>query len=110
MRMWGIEPAAMCRRHLLGEHVELHMLAGCVLKGKSLEGFYSAGLIDARLAVTRHAELVEEMEARGYLHLSPLPDVEWPERGHVSPSSRVELMNRCAECRAMMLSRRPKGE
>lgn len=23
--MWGVDPSAMCRNHLLGEHVEMHM-------------------------------------------------------------------------------------
>jgi len=26
--MWMTPPAGMCRKHLLGEHVELHMLLG----------------------------------------------------------------------------------
>jgi hypothetical protein len=28
MRMWMVPPKVMCRKHLLGEHVEIHMLAG----------------------------------------------------------------------------------
>ena len=32
MRMWGVDPKQMCRQHLLGEHVELHMQAGAVLE------------------------------------------------------------------------------
>lgn len=30
MRMWMVDPKIMCRKHLLGEHLELHMLAGCI--------------------------------------------------------------------------------
>ena len=36
MRMWLVPPSHMCRKHLLGEHVELHMLLGTLKKGKSI--------------------------------------------------------------------------
>ena len=75
MRMWGVDPKQMCRQHLLGEHVELHMQAGTILADRSLEGFYATGLIDSRLTVVRHAALVKEVEARDYQHHSPLPDI-----------------------------------
>ena len=38
MRMWMLPPECMCRKHLLGEHVELHMLLGSMRRGKSIEG------------------------------------------------------------------------
>ena len=28
MRMWMVNPGFMCNKHLLGEHVECHMLVG----------------------------------------------------------------------------------
>jgi len=28
MRMWMLNPKALCRKHLMGEHVEIHMLVG----------------------------------------------------------------------------------
>ena len=33
MRMWLVNPALLCRQHLLGEHVEMHMFAGHILEG-----------------------------------------------------------------------------
>ena len=39
MRMWMLPTAGMCRKHLLGEHVELHMLLGSLRRGKNIEGF-----------------------------------------------------------------------
>ena len=43
MRMWMLPPAGMCRKHLLGEHVELHMLLGSLRRGKIFRAFYLAG-------------------------------------------------------------------
>lgn len=36
MRMWMVPPELMCRQHLLGEHVELHMFVGAINKGTSV--------------------------------------------------------------------------
>jgi hypothetical protein len=32
--MWMVDPRLVCSKHLLGEHVELHMFVGCLLKRK----------------------------------------------------------------------------
>ena len=45
MRMWMVPPSKMCRKHLLGEHVELHMIAACLRLGKSIRGYVETGLI-----------------------------------------------------------------
>jgi hypothetical protein len=73
MRMWMVNPKRMCRKHLLGEHVELHMLLGSLRKNRSIQGFLDAGLLQPQAVNQRHEALVEEMEARGYKHSSPLP-------------------------------------
>ena len=101
MRMWLVDPEKMCRKHLLGEHVELHMLAGCLNKGKNIKGFIEAGFVDPTLLLPRHEELVAEMIRRGYNHCSPVGKLpESLEKGHIDPeANRVELCRRCAECR-----------
>lgn len=71
MRMWMIDPAKMCRQHLLGEHNELHKLAGALKKGKRLNGYFKKGLLEPLKLVARHQELVTEMHKRGYNHQSP---------------------------------------
>lgn len=38
MRMWMVDPATMCDRHLLGEHAEIHMAIGTIAKGRSVAG------------------------------------------------------------------------
>jgi hypothetical protein len=46
VRMWGIDERFMCRQQLLGEHVEMHMIAGSIKRGKSIEGYTLNGLIE----------------------------------------------------------------
>ena len=98
--MWGIDPSRMCRQHLLGEHVELHMMVGTLRKGISMAGYYySRGLVDTDQIVPRHDALVEEMVKRGMRHRSPLPEFENPHQGAIDPGSVAELLRRCGECR-----------
>ncbi len=103
MRMWMGPPEAMCRRHLLGEHVEIHMMVGSLRRGRSIAGHLERGQLEPRAARQRHSDLAAEMRRRGYHHDSPLPghgqltaaqhaakvDAAW---------SLIELRRRCAEC------------
>ncbi|KTB48124.1 pyrimidine dimer DNA glycosylase/endonuclease V [Dehalogenimonas alkenigignens] len=99
MRMWLVDPRLMCRRHLLGEHVELHMLAGCLRRGKSIDG-YLQGLVDPALIACRHEQLVREMNNRGFSHRSPLDAPECPQpAASISPERNLaELRRRCPDC------------
>ena len=102
MRMWMLDPKLMCRKHLLGEHVEMHMFAGSLLKGISMDGYVENKLIHAREMINRHDELVVEMKARGYNHNSPMQDVEHLLFDHdVLPDiewNLVDLAHRCPDC------------
>ena len=106
MRMWMVPPNLMCKQHLLGEHVELHMLIGWLNKKKPLGRFASDHLIEPRKIRQRHAALVREMRNRGMNHQSPiwsysLKYLSRPEReAVVDPQDNiVELRRRCPECR-----------
>jgi hypothetical protein len=75
MRIWDIEPARLCRSHLLGEHRELHGLWNILTLGK--QGYRHHPETKrwvGRLAAlhARHEALVAEMRRRGYDHASPL--------------------------------------
>ena len=100
MRMWCAPARGMCRPHLLGEHVELHMIVGALNKGQNLQGFYDKGLIDTRLIIIRHADLANEMERRGYTHRSPLQPFADPGLGHITKDSFAQLTERCRLCSA----------
>src|SRR6185312_6823828 len=101
MRMWMVNPQLMCSQHLLGEHVEIHMLVGTLLRKKSVAGFVENRLIEVHSIRDRHAELVTEMERRGMNHKSPLPKFRSRKLGSVDPKANlVELARRCKDCRA----------
>jgi hypothetical protein len=75
MRIWDLPPSRLCRKHLLGEHRELHALYSILLHDK--KGYRShpetlrwVGKLPA--LELRHDHLVKEMLNRGYRHLSPL--------------------------------------
>lgn len=75
MRIWDIDPAELCRQHLLGEHRELHGLWNILTqKKKGYSRHPETRRWEGKLAAlyTRHEALVREMERRGYAHRSPL--------------------------------------
>jgi hypothetical protein len=79
MRIWDIDPAHLCRGHLLGEHRELHGLWNILTL--DLRGYRShpeTRRWEGKLAALfqRHESLVAEMERRGFRHHSELnPDL-----------------------------------
>lgn len=99
--MWMTDPAGMCDKHLLGEHVECHMLAGTLARRRSITGFIDKRLLEPDSLTARHDELAREMGARGFRHRSPLPA---PELGHLPPSARGRVVDREAS-RADLLAR-----
>ena len=107
MRMWMVDPSLMCRRHLLGEHVEIHMLVGTLLRNKSIAGFVENNLIEVHSIRARHSELVREMDRRGMTHRSPLPKFRSRKLGKVDPRTNLaELARRCKDCRAEQCKRK----
>ena len=101
VRMWNVHPEMMCRRHLLGEHCEMHMFAGCIQKRKSINGYVEKGLVETGNIGKRHDSLAREMERRGYRHASPLRPPKCGIGGRVdSGKSARELRKRCRECRS----------
>ena len=110
MRMWMLPPEGMCRKHLLGEHVELHMLLGSMRRGKNMDGFLSGGLVDPQLVFARHEELVAEMIRRRFKHTSPIDASECASLaaryiGSTSiniAANAAELQRRCPDCTQLM--------
>jgi hypothetical protein len=110
MRMWMVDPTTMCRKHLLGEHVETHMILGSLRAGIRLDGYVRNNLLELQSLKKRHDELAVEMVRRGYNHQSPL---DWKEKGIDSVVQTDEVKNskvdrslaledlhaRCSECR-----------
>lgn len=105
MRMWNVNPRIMCRQHLLGEHLEMHMFMGYIKRGKSIQGYIQKGLVEVWQIRSRHDELVEEMKRRGYCHSSPMnEDLSNCIEGDIDvEKSLSELLDRCEECRFRMI-------
>lgn len=101
MRLWGVNPRTMCRQHLLGEHVEMHMVAGSVRRGRPL-GRLLDGFVDLARVRRRHRELAVEMKRRGYCHKSPLLPMGHVRGGRIDvQENAVELQRRCRACRRL---------
>jgi hypothetical protein len=76
VRIWCVPVQELNRQHLLGEHLELHIIVTALQKKK---GYFKhpqtqrfntpTGLSEL---LCRHQEQVEEMQRRGYNHKSPL--------------------------------------
>lgn len=113
MRMWMIDPKLLCRKHLLGEHGEIH---------KHRHNFEKHHRIDKRISPvvqiepmsmqSRHDELSIEMKVRGYNHNSiyTQPDISYlqPEYRKAKVDTVVsleDLCNRCNDCRERITKR-----
>ncbi len=104
MRMWMVDPKVLCRNHLLGEHLELHILVSKINERRKIEGFIEHGLVDPALATMRHEELAGEMKRRGYHHTSPLAKITGKMvRGKVDSDANLRVLKeRCEKCRERM--------
>ena len=107
MRMWMIDPKCLCKKHLLGEHGELHKHHWCFEKEHKMDGrFHPVVQIQPKDMKKRHDELSEEMLRRGYNHLSPYcqPDISHmpieQQRAVVNKKISIQdLKSRCVECK-----------
>ena len=107
MRMWMVNPRIMCKKHLLGEHVECHMFVGTINEGKSIKGYLDNGLLNVDDLWSRHLQLAKEMTNRGYNHESNLKQIDWSKiKNNNYPSintvdkkiSLQDLLTRCEDC------------
>lgn len=109
MRMWMVNVRTMCRKHLLGEHVECHMIAGSINKGRRLDGFVDSNALQLKSLITRHDAIAREMIRRKYKHKSPLAmpiyNSSLSTKVISSRVNRVKAMEylhaRCEACRIM---------
>lgn len=76
MRIWDLDPACLCRQHLLAEHGELHAIWS-ILTDAGKRGYSRHPETErwrGKLAAlyNRHTRLQQEMMKRGYRHRTPL--------------------------------------
>lgn len=113
MRMWLVNPKMMCRKHLLGEHVEMHMFLGTLKRNKKVDGYLNKNLFEPMALYWRHNQLALEMVERGYNHNSEMFDVpdsvlnlsEDKRSVRIDRKAALEdLLDRCPECRSNFTS------
>lgn len=105
MRMWMVDPKLMCTKHLIGEHLETHMLAGSVKLEKKMNGYLKNGIFEPASLKQRHDDLVKEMLERGFQHFTPFTEVDFPE-GYTDYFIDKEwsaniLFSKCKLCNAL---------
>ena len=104
--MWGINPELLCKKHLLGEHGEIHKHRhNFVKQHKITKRITPVVQIEPESMEKRHNELAEEMTRRGYNHNSPyeLPDLsylkDFERYAKIDIQNSInDLSNRCPEC------------
>jgi len=106
MRMWMVNTSILCRKHLLGEHVETHMFLGTLKRNKSITGYLNNNLFEPKSLKIRHDDLAKEMKKRGMNHKSNFPNnfyinnltlLEKEVKVNIE-SSLNDLINRCLDC------------
>ena len=107
--MWMVNPTVMCNKHLLGEHVECHMLVGHLQRKRQITNYIRLNLLQPKSLRERHDQLAQEMLNRAMKHRSPLPDYDLsylPEEHREYTvnveASLVELSKRCTDCRNLL--------
>ena len=117
MRMWMIDPKLLCKKHLLGEHNEIHKHRHNFVKKHSVKGRIEKGQIEPISMFDRHEELVKEMKSRGYNHKSDYsqPDIShlttYEQNFKVDKSNSIkDLTNRCEDCRKLILKNKEEGK
>ena len=109
-RMWMQPPAAMCNKHILGEHLSLHQLANRVERGDPMDQFVKYGLVETHNILSRHDELVIEMVVRGINHKSPLMNPPNTTEGEIDVDEVLEeLLKRCENCREKLTNHKGCG-
>lgn len=99
MRMWNVPPEVLCRKHLLGEHVEMHMFIGTIQKGVSIKGYLEKGLVDPSNIYDRHELLANEINNRGMNHKSSIVYLPGLIPHFVNSRANIkELQRRCPDC------------
>ena len=108
MRMHtGMDPVFLCRKHLLGEHGELHKHRPSFVKHHKITKRIALGQIEPLSMKERHDLLVAEMLRRNYNHNSPydMPDLsylpanerEFRQDPHLVRAWLIENCTDCAE-------------
>jgi len=107
-----INPKLLCRKHLLGEHNEIHKHKHNFEKGHKIDGRLKPFVAIEPLNMgKRHNQLVKEMINRGYNHNSPYkqPNLSKYDFDKINVKANInfnldDLISRCDECKKLILN------
>jgi len=102
-------PNTLCRKHLLGEHGEIHKHRHNFVKGHRIDNrIEPVTQISPFMMKERHDELATEMTRRGYNHNSPYtqPNLsKYPDRQKFATvntgMAKHDLHSRCEDCKKL---------
>lgn len=101
-----VKPKLLCDKHLLGEHVECHMLAANLIRRRKITKYIKFNLLEPRSLQKRHDSLAREMQQRKFKHKSPLPHYDISYLPNQQQGYKVnvklslkDLLTRCSKCR-----------
>lgn len=104
-----VNPQVLCRKHLQGEHGELHKFLPSWLKRHRIAGRVRGNQIEPLAYKARHDALAAEMLRRGYTHKSPLEQPDFSYLSESEQNAKVDVLSaqavlcaRCAECHERM--------
>lgn len=116
MRMWMVNPAILCTKHLGGEHLEIHMFLGTLRKKMKVSGYIKNNLLEPLSLHQRHDVLASELVRRKFMkekkhieHATPISEQEVLQciqyldeesRNHRinNQDSLLDLIYRCPQC------------
>lgn len=106
MRIWDLPVEKLCRKHLLGEHLELHAIWSVIVNDKSGYSKHPETIRwkgKLRALNKRHELQVKEMEKRGYNHNSPLIGIvsgDSEQNKYIdSPEEQIRILReKCNDC------------
>ncbi len=104
MRIWDISPVILCRKHLLGEHRELHALWTILSQDKKGYRKHPETIRwEGKLAALfkRHEEEVKEIKRRGWNHYSPLD-----KKLAVGKNTQTDFVNTIPEQKEILKSKK----
>lgn len=112
MRMWMIEDLTkMCKKHLLGEHGELHKFLHNWKKKHKVDGRIAGNAMEPLSYKKRHDDLAAEMIRRKYNHKSPLEQPDFSYLTEKYRNYKVDkeynlklLIERCEDCKKLSIN------
>jgi Pyrimidine dimer DNA glycosylase len=114
-RMWMVDVATLCNKHLIAEHHELHVICGNLNRKRDavVLGLVKRGSVELLSIRTRHDEVALELLRRGFDHRSELPAFRYPTCTSEQLNRRIDrevniltLEDRCHGCALLIQAKR----